>query len=307
MVKEIKVKIGQSVKKGDVLAIIKNDPSAILSESAKNIYELAQKNASENAPTLLALKNEVFASKSKYELDSVNAQRYAALLKENATSQLTYDQAQTQFEVSKRNYFKSLNSYLSTRDRLKTEAENASLQLQNTESNKSEYTILSESDGVVFDLDLSLNELVPLNKHVFEIGNPNDFEVELNIDETDVNLMKQNQEVLFTCDAFKDSVFSGNVVEIYPRISQGAKTCKVISTFVASKNLNPFSGMSVEANIIIAKKDSAIVIPREYLWEGNKVKRKGDENLIPIKKGIEDLEYVEIINGINQNDELVKK
>jgi hypothetical protein len=119
--------------------------------------------------------------------------------------------------------------------------------------------------------------------------------------------MRIQQEVLFTCDAYRDSVFKGNVVEIYPRITQGAKTCKVITSFNCSNQLSIFSGMSVEANIIVAKKDSALVIPREYLWESNKVKKKNDESLTEVKKGIEDLEFVEVLTGVNATDELIKK
>lgn len=307
MVKEIKVKIGQTVKKGEVLAVIKSDISDFQLLTAQNINSLAQRNAGDDSPLLEAQRNEINAAKSKYELDSLNAVRYANLLKENATAKINYDQAQTQFEISKRNYLKSLSNYFSSKDRLNTEAKNAAIQVQSSASNKSEYTILSESDGVVYDLDLYLNELVPMSKPVFEVGDPLQFEVELNIDETDITFMRMQQEVLFTCDAFRDSVFKGLVQEIYPRISQGAKTCKVISSFNSTNNLQIFSGMSVEANIIIAKKDSALVIPREFLWENNKVKKKGEESLTEIKKGIEDLEFVEVISGINANDELIKK
>ena len=67
-----------------------------------------------------------------------------------------------------------------------------------------------------------------------------------------------------------------------------------------------YSGMSVEANIIISRKNNVIVIPREFLIENKKVKIKSSGELVEIKKGAEDLEYVEIISGIDENTEITK-
>jgi hypothetical protein len=67
-----------------------------------------------------------------------------------------------------------------------------------------------------------------------------------------------------------------------------------------------FSGMSVEANIIITEKKSALVIPREFLIDNNKVKLKGNDTLTAVVKGAEDLEFVEIISGIDDKAELIR-
>lgn len=63
--------------------------------------------------------------------------------------------------------------------------------------------------------------------------------------------------------------------------------------------------MSVEANIIISEKKNTLVIPREFLIDGNKVKIKDKEELTEIVKGAEDLEFIEIISGIDENTEIV--
>jgi hypothetical protein len=62
--------------------------------------------------------------------------------------------------------------------------------------------------------------------------------------------------------------------------------------------------MSVEANIIIAERKNALVIPREYLIEGTKVKIKDSEQLTTIKKGAEDLEFIEVLEGITKETEI---
>jgi HlyD family secretion protein len=305
-IKTIHIKVGDSVSAGQPLVTIRNDQTEFNTESAKNAMELAMKNASQNSPLLQSMKNEVSSSRAKYELDSMNFNRYQALLKQNAGSQLQYDQAKVQYEVSKQNYQKALNNYQSTKDRVATEAANAELQYKTLLANKNEYVIMADKNGLVYDIDAKVGEMVSLQKPVMEIGDANKFELELNVDETDITLLKTGQQVVFTIDAYGPETFNGKVREIYPRISQSNKTSKVVVDIIQPADKKFYSSLSAEANIIISTKKNVLVIPREYIIEGNKVKLKGKDQPVIIKKGIEDLENVEVIEGIKEEDEIVK-
>lgn len=305
-VQKIHVKAGDSVSIGQPLITVKSEVSELNVGTAKNILELAQKNASENSPLLQALKQDVAAAKSKYELDSVNYYRYENLLKKEAASKLQYDQAKMQFDVSKQNFLKAFNNYRTNRDRLNTELENAKIQYDAQVSNRNDFIIASVVSGKVYDIIPNEGELVNNQMPVMEIGDRNKFEIELSVDETDIGLVKVGQEVVITIDAYKDVVYKGFVVEAYPRISQGNKTSKVIVSISVDDKTVLFSGMSVEANIIISVKKDALVIPREFIADGNKIKIKGTDKTVVIKKGVEDLEYVEVLSGIDEATELVK-
>lgn len=305
-VKTIHVKVGDTVSAGQPLITIRNDQTEFNAESAKNLMELAYKNASPNSPVLQSLKNEMSSARARFELDSLNYVRYAALLKQNAASLLQADQSKAQFEVSKQAWQKSVNNYQSTKDRLSTEATNAELQYKTLMANKNEYVILADKNGMVYDIDAKAGEMVSLQKPVMEIGDAKRFELELNIDETDITLVKPGQQVVFTIDAYGDEKFNGTIREIYPRISQSDKTSKVIAEIVQPGDRKFYSSLSVEANIVISTKKNALVIPREFLFEGNKVKVEGKEEAVTIKKGIEDLENIEVLEGIDEHTELVK-
>ncbi len=93
-------------------------------------------------------------------------------------------------------------------------------------------------------------------------------------------------------------------MEVYPRINQSNKTSKVMASIQLENNTIIYSGMSVEANIIISERKNVMVIPREYLIEGNKVKKKGSEEHTIIKKGASDLEFVEVLEGIDETIEI---
>lgn len=303
-VQRIHVKIGDRVLAGDPLITIENLQSDLNVSSAKNLYELAQQNVRENEGLLYGARQDVASARTRMELDSLNFARFSNLLKDNSISQAAYDQAKTQYQLSRQQYVKMLNTLENTRQRVGIELRNARNQYESQMLNKRDYTIYSVITGKVYDMVPEEGQMITPGMTLLEVGDANIFEVDLDVDETDITLLKPDQEVIFMIDAYEDMFFKGRVLSIYPRISPGNKTSKVVASLDAgSRSL--YSGMSVEANIVVARKKDALVIPREYLIENRKVKLKNGE-LVTIKKGAQDLESVEVLAGIGAETEIVK-
>lgn len=305
-VQEILVHVGDSVKAGQPLLRIRSEISSINVDAAKNQFQLASRNAAENGPVLGAMKQDLLAAESKYILDSTNYKRYENLLAQNSASRMQVDQAKTQFENSRAAWHRVQYNYSSTRDRLRTESENAKLQLDAQTTNQGDYTIIAAVSGKVYDITPKIGDLVNSQMVLVEIGSATEFEVELSIDETDISFVKIGQAILYEIDAYQNIALKGEVKEIYPRISAGNKTAKIIATISLEAGVNVYSGMSIESNIIIAEKKNILVIPREYLKPGNTVNVKGKDKAVKVTTGAEDLEYVEILSGISASDELEK-
>lgn len=304
-VEKIHVNVGDSIKVGQALITIKSEVSEMNVQAAKNLLDLAAKNASEDSPLLNGLRQDVQSARSKFELDSVNYQRFAGLFKENATSKQQFDASKTQFDISKQNYLKAFNNLTATRDRLQTEYKNARIQYDAQVSNKSDYTLVSGVNGTVYDIIPKVGELISVQLPLLEIGNSSEFYIELSVDETDIALITPDQEVLFTLDAYKDEIFKGKIREVYPRIAQSNKTAKVISGIDLPNTTRIFSGMSVEANVIITRKQQALVIPRECLFGHDKLILASGDTVV-IQKGAEDLQYIEILSGIEETAEIIR-
>ena len=68
-----------------------------------------------------------------------------------------------------------------------------------------------------------------------------------------------------------------------------------------------FVHTSIEANIIIAHKDNALIIPKKVIQANDEVEVQslGINKKIKIKRGLENLEYVEVVEGIKAEDEVV--
>ncbi len=303
-VKKIFVKPGDTIKAGDLLISIYNDQGDFNTRSAQNLLALAAENANPNGELIIAAKQELASAKSKFEFDSVNFIRYNALLKSNATSTLTYDQAKTQADISKQNYLRAQNTFNNTLKKLNVEYQNAQNQYMALSGNQNEFNIHSVIDGKVYDVATQEGALVNSLQPIIEIGDAAQFETELLVDEVDIAAIKPGQKIAYSIDAFKEKQFSGLIKEIYPRVSGSDKSSLVKATIDAPGPHTFYAGMTVEANIIISQKQNALVIPRSYLKEGNTVFVKGKKEPLVIKTGVQDINFVEVLDGITEEDEL---
>ena len=145
--------------------------------------------------------------------------------------------------------------------------------------------------------------MVTVQEPIALVGSATRFIIEMLVDEVDIVQIENQMEVILNLDAYKGVVFTGKVSKIYPKKDERNQTFKVEAIFnEAPKKLYP--GLSGEANIIIAKKQNALTIPKEYLIENNKVKT--DDGFVTITLGLQNLEYVEVLSGITKDTYIYK-
>ena len=303
-VDKIYVQEGQQLQIGQPLLSIRNEISEKNLKIAQNQLEWTLKNKSEQSPLLKALQEELQAAWSKYVFDSLNYHRQSQLLNEKATTEFQVEQAKTQLDVSKRNYQRIFNQLEQTKKQLDLEYRNALLQYQAQQSNLGDYVIRSTISGKVYDITVKEGDLVNSTTLLMVIGDSQAYEVELQVDEVDISKIKKEQSVYYETDMYPNEIFQGQILYWYERVNPTNKTCRVIAS-IDPKGRTFFSGMSIEANIIIHEKKQVWVIPKDYLWNQTYViSNQGDT--IKIQKGIEDLEYVEVISGLSPQQEIVK-
>lgn len=308
VIAEVYVVAGDTVRQGMPLIKIKNTTAEIGVEVAENAYALADDNARETSAFLSAAQAEYEATRSKYEYDSVSAYRQKRLLQAQATSRSVYDAAATQLDVSRQQMRKAQQSYRNLQQRVQLERRNALLQVQAQRSNRDEYIIYALEDGIVYDVVPNVGEVVAPQMLLIEIGRASEYEVELSIDETDIALLSLGQRVVYTIDSYKSGRFEGVITHINPRVSASDKTARVTASISRQSGVTFLPGMSLEANIVIAERRNAVVIPRDYLKPGSvvQVQRSSGSELVKVRTGIEDLRYVEVLKGLSTTDVLVR-
>lgn len=168
-------------------------------------------------------------------------------------------------------------------------------------------TVYAREKGRVFDVAFRQGELVTPQFPVMDIGGLSGFETELLIDETDMALIKVGQAVQFRSEAYPKQVFTGKIKQVIPKIGLINKSIKAIASIDLPAGLTVFAGTTVEANIICSEVKSAWVIPRIYVRNDTVwVKKAVGRTPVKIKTGVSDVERVEVLEGLTEQDELVK-
>lgn len=291
---------GEEVRRGDPLFVIESDQQSSRSRLAKENYDMAMSNYGQNSPVLEELKSAIQTSRTKMQFDSLNYVRYSNLLRSNATTRSEYDRMKLLFDNSRNEYALQKSRYEKTRNQLYIEVQNAKSQLQIASNESGRYTIRSQVDGKVFKTMKEKGELVKRNEAVAVIGKDSLFYLELNVDELDVQRVRPGQDVIVKIDAYPDRIFHARVSKIYPMINKQQQSIRVDADFT---ELLPggFSGLALEANIVIRQKEKALVIPKAVLLPGDSLIIKTAEGIRKIKvvRGIETMDEVEIAEGLD--------
>jgi HlyD family secretion protein len=299
---------GDIVKKGDPLFVLESGQQTARYQIARETYQLAAKNYANDSPVLKELNAAKETAKTKMSFDSLNFVRYSNLLKTSATSQSEYDRIKLLHENSRNEFILQNSRYAKTKNQLELELQNAKNQLAIASDESGRYTVRSEVDGVVFMTAKQKGELVRRNEMIAIVGKRNAFYLELNVDELDVQRVKEGQEVLARIDAYPDKVFNAVISKVYPMVDRRQQAVTVEAEL---KDQLPggFSGLALEANIIIRKKERAVVIPKSKLLPGDSVLVRSNDGVKKVKvvTGIETLDEVEIMEGLDSGKLLVNK
>ena len=112
------------------------------------------------------------------------------------------------------------------------------------------------------------------------------------------------QTITIQLNTQKNKKYRGVVSEILPVFDEPSQSFIVKVQFTEKPDFT-INGTQLEANILVGEKKNTLLIPRNYVSFGNKVQLKGSDDLKTIETGIVSTEYVEVLNGLTENDILV--
>jgi HlyD family secretion protein len=300
------VEEGDPVKKGDPLYVIDSDQQTARNRIAYETYELATKNYRESSPVLAELKATMESTRSRMQFDSANFVRYSNLLKSNATSKADFDRMKLAYDNSRNEYILQKSRYEKTKNQVYLDFQNTKNNLVIATSEEGRYVVRSQANGLVFMTSKDKGEMIRRGEVVAVVGKKDAFFIQLNVDELDVQKVKEGQETLIKIDAYPGKIFKGTVSKVYPMVDRKQQAVRVDAA-LTEQLPGWFSGLALEANIIINKKEKAVVIPKSALLPGDSVMIKTDDGdrKIKVVKGIETLDEVEITEGLDTGKLLV--
>jgi len=133
--------------------------------------------------------------------------------------------------------------------------------------------------------------------------------MDINLPESAIEYVRSNQPVYITHYTLPDDTLSGVISELSPAISTETRTFKG-KILINNDQLKLRPGMFVKADIVVDKADSAIVIPKELVISRRNRKyvyivERNSAILRDIQTGLEDEDNIEVIEGLNENDNLI--
>ncbi|MDX1326357.1 MAG: efflux RND transporter periplasmic adaptor subunit [Arenibacter sp.] len=297
------VEEGDLVQPGTPLMQIINNTPKLNADNAKLALQLAEENYSGSAALLKDLEEQIQSASLNFRNDSINFFRQKRLWDQQIGSKKELDNRQLAYQLSLNNRNMLKSRYARTKNELKTQLQQASNNYKAATINSKDFTVRSKLNGKVYALFKEPGEVVSILEPLAAVGSASVFVIEMLVDEMDIVKLTLGQKALISLDAYPSQVFTATVTKIYPRKDERSQTFTVEATFNdPPKTLYP--GLAGEANIIIAEKKNALTIPKTYLFEGNKV-RTADE-VVEVTLGLQNLERVEILKGIDEETELIK-
>lgn len=295
-------KAGDDIKTGDVIYQIQSDAQQAKLNAANAAYQFAVSNTQDNSATLRELQNIINTAQLKFSNDSLNWERAGNMFKQGVINKSEFDKSQLTYQVSMNELQNAKERYRKTKEQFAVEEKNAKSSLQAASTDAGNYALKSIINGMVYETFKEVGEIVRRNDVVALLGDKNERIIQLSVDQQDVEKVKVGQEVILKIDVTGNKIYKGRVSKIYPAMNQNEQSFRVDAELEAGNKVN-FTRTSVEANIVIAQKENALVIPRRFIATDGTVTLKGGKTFQP-ELGIGNLAEVEVVKGLNGSETL---
>ena len=183
--------------------------------------------------------------------------------------------------------------------------ENAKIQL-------SKLRIAAPFDGIIVDLPYyTPGNKIDANTDMVQIMDYRKLYMEVNLPGKELGRIKMDQLVRVMNYTLPDDTLKGNITQVSPALDPDTRSFKA-SIDIDNPQWLLRPGMFVKAEIIVASKDSAIVIPKDIILSKRRGKtvyivQKGAAQERAISTGLENPEFVEVTSGLKKDERLVIK
>jgi multidrug efflux pump subunit AcrA (membrane-fusion protein) len=295
---------GDIIKKGNIMAIIDNKENHINTQSATELWTMAQNNTQNTAPLLAQAKANIELTKQKMDQEAVLLNRYQRLWENNSIAKVDYENAVMAWNTSKTNYEAAVENF----KKLKSDADqslinnNTAKRINSIVENKNKITALV--DGKIYEKKKQIGDFVKKGDIIAVIGDPDFIYGKLNVDESSIDKIRIGQEASVKLNTNKDKTYKAIVYEIAPSFDENSQSfiCKL--RFLDSLDFNIIK-TQLQANIITGTSKNALLIPRNYIDFGGYVQVKGESQKRKVNTKFISNQYVQVLNGIDANTILI--
>jgi len=179
------------------------------------------------------------------------------------------------------------------------------------EYNLAEAYIKAPVSGIITEIYFDEGENITAAED-FLVMVSQEYQIIANVSETDISKVKVGDKVVMTLDAFSyDKEFEAEIVEVDPAetVLQGVIYYQVTAVFTAT-DIDIKPGMTANMDVITAEVNNVLSVPvRAIKYDGSRtyvLVLEGNElQEVDVEIGVKGNQYVEILGGIEEGDEVV--
>ena len=194
----------------------------------------------------------------------------------------------------------------------------AELNMDNLQEAMNNYTVTSPISGTIIEKNAKAGDALTAGADLCTIYDLSYLVMVINVDELQVSDVSVGQSVQVTADAVPDKTYTGTVTRVSMKGSSngGTTTYPVTVRIDETEGLRP--GMNANAEIVTAEAGNALAVPNAAIVRGSYVlvtkdspsAANADPDMtapegyvyVPVKIGVSDDDYTQIISGVTGND-----
>ncbi len=303
---ELKVREGDVVKKGDLLAVIDTPALKFQLEKGKADQWAASQQAAPASPQLAVIESQAKATEATLKNAREERDRLQKLVESSAATQSDLDRANNNVTMLEAQLAAQRAQAQSLKIDLMAKASGSKAAVSEIAARLADAEVRAPIDGVVLVRNVDLGEYVPLNGVLFKIGDVTKLILECSVDEADIGRIVVGKKGAVSLYAFPKQVFHGEVFEILPDADR-AKKSFLVKVRLSDAPPTLRSGMSAEVNVIVDEHAGALLAPAEaidatnttWVLQGDRVEKR------TVTVGVRDMLRVEILTGLAEGDQIV--
>jgi HlyD family secretion protein len=244
-IRSVLVDFNDRVKKGQELAILDTDQLVARVNQAQAALALARAQVKQAQATVIETRNKLKRAKE--------------LAKSGMSSEEDRDSAQASYDRA-----------VADLARTRAEVAQAEASLSAEQTTLAKATIRSPIDGIVLQRDVEPGQTVAASFQtpvLFTLAeNLTQMELHVAVDEADVGQVRDDQNAVFTVDAYPDRSFKARITEIHfaPQTVDGVVTYETLLA-VDNSDLSLRPGMTATADITVKQVKDVLLVPNTAL------------------------------------------
>lgn len=306
-IKEVPVQEGDQVSTGQLVFKQDNATAVIQQQTAAENLRLAREQAADNSATIRQLEAQLLSARQQLQNNQVQLERMTRLYATHSVARTELDNAQLAYDNAVNNVNGLQQNIAATKLTLQQSVVNSSGQQQTAAVNAGYYSIKSPGAYTVYSLLKRKGDLVRKGDALAILGGSNALLVVLNIDEASIAKVQLQQKVLVELNTQKGITYTAHIAKIYPAFDEASQAYKAEAVF-DTLPAGIINGTLLQANIIVAQKNNALLIPRGCLSPDGKViiQHGKQTDTVAIQTGIVSTDWVEVTKGLSLQDQLIK-